>query len=149
MHIREAYRSYGGGIGGLHRCLGTQGITLHSGRNVIKTATLGDPPDESIEIAVKAFRVPDRLRGFIYARLRPSKARRSMAHAKRLLELGVGTPDPVVCIERENAGFLRESYYICRYWPPDIDLTELLYRKGSLGEGTDALLKQLARFSFL
>ena len=149
MHIREAYRSYGSGIGELDRCLGMQGITLHSGRNVIKTATLDGPPGESIEVAVKAFRVPDRLRGFIYARLRPSKARRSMVHAETLLELGVGTPDPVACIEYEDAGCLRESYYICRHWPPDVDLTELLYRGGSLGERTDALLEQLARFTFL
>ena len=149
MHIREAYRSCGIGIGELHRCLDNQGVTLHSGRNVIKMATLGGPGGESLEVAVKAFRVPDRLRGFIYARLRPSKARRSMAHAEKLLELGVGTPDPVACIEYENAGCLRESYYICRHWPPDIDLTELLYRKGSLGERTDPLLEQLARFTFL
>ena len=149
MHIREAYRSYGSGIGELHRCLGMQGVTVHSGRNVIKAATLRGPPGESIEVAVKAFRVPNRLRGFIYARLRPSKARRSMVHAETLLERGIGTPDPVACIEYESAGCLRESYYICRHWPPDIDLTELLYRRGSLGERTNTLLEQLARFTFL
>ena len=149
MHVREAYRSYGSGIGELHRYRGRQGVTLHSGRNVIRTATLGDPPSDSIEVAVKSFRVPDRLRGFVYARLRPSKARRSMAHAEALLELGIGTPDPVAWIEYENAGCLRESYYICRHWPSDIDLTELLYRRGSLGERTEALLEQLARFTFL
>ena len=149
MHVREAYRSYGSGIGELHRYRGMQGVTLHSGRNVIRTATLVGPPGDSIEVAVKAFRVPDRLRGFVYARLRPSKARRSMAHAETLLELGIGTPDPVAWIEYENAGCLRESYYICRHWPFDVDLTELLYRRGSLGERTEALLEQLARFTFL
>ena len=149
MRIREPYRSYGSGIGELGQCPGGQGVTLHAGRNVISMATLGGPPDEPIEVVVKAFRVPDRLRGFFYARFRPSKARRSMVHAETLLELGIGTPDPVACIEFEQAGCLRESYYICRHWAPDVDLTELLYRRGSLGERTGALLEQLARFTFL
>ena len=133
IRVREPYRAWGRRIGELNRRLGTDGVTLHSGRNLIKTATLSIPAGESIEVAIKAFRVPDRLRGFIYARLRPSKAWRSMAYAEKLLELGIGTPDPVACIEYEDAGCLRESYYICRYWPADVDLTELLYKGGTLG----------------
>ena len=149
IRVREPYRAWGCRIGELNRRLGADGVTLHSGRNVIKTATLSVPVGESIEVAIKAFRVPDRLRGFIYARLRPSKARRSMAYAEKLLQLGIRTPDPVACIEYEDAGCLRESYYICRYWPADVDLTELLYRGDTIEERTDSLLKQLARFTFL
>ena len=72
-----------------------------------------------------------------------------MVHAERLLELGIGTPDPVACIEYEDAGCLRESYYVCRYWPPDIDLMRLLYKGDSSGLNTDSLLEQLARFTLL
>ena len=148
IRIRDPYRSYGSRIRDLHWALDAGGVTLHSGRNLIRTATISEPSGGSIEVAVKAFRVPARLRGFVYARIRPSKAWRSMAHAERLLELGIGTPDPVACIECEYAGCLRESYYICRYWPPDFDLTGLLYRGGSADGRTEPLLEQLARFTF-
>ena len=52
-------------------------------------------------------------------------------------------------IEYEDAGCLRESYYVCRYWPPDIDLMEVLYRGDASGLDTDSLLAQLARFTLL
>ena len=147
MHIREPYRAYGGPIGNLPRCLGAQGVTLHAGRNLIKKVTIQAHAEEPIELAVKAFRVPARPRGLLYAHLRPSKARRSMVHAEKLLALGVGTPDPVACIEYVGAGCLRESYYICRHWPADTDLRKLLYNGGSFGDGTGSLLEHVARFT--
>lgn len=149
VHIREPYRAYESRIRDLHRCTDAPGITLNSRRNLIRTMTIDGPPGDSIEVVVKAFAVPSRPRGFVYARLRRSKAWRSMVHAEKLLALGIGTPDPIGCIEYEDMGCLRESYYICRYWPPDVDLAALLYRGGSLGERTDALLEQLARFTCL
>lgn len=147
VHIREPYRAYESRIRDFHRGSDADGVTLHSGRNLIRTMTIGGSPGESIEAAVKSFAVPARPRGFVYARLRPSKAWRSLVHAEKLLALGIGTPDPIACIEYENAACLRESYYISRYWPPDVDLTGLLYRGESLGERTDALLEQLAGFT--
>ena len=147
MCIREPYRAYATQLDELCLCLETQGVTLHSGRNLIKKATIGDPGGESIDVAVKSFRVPARPRGLVYARLRPSKARRSLAYAVKLLDLGIATPDPVACIEYVSAGCLRESYYICRYRPPDIDLARLLYGSGSFGGEMDALLDALARFT--
>ena len=149
MRIREPYRAYGSRLSALPRRPHDDGITLHSGRNLIHTATLSEPGSESIEVAVKAFRVPSRAKGLVYAHLRPSKARRSMAHAERLLALGIGTPDPVACIEYEHAGSLRESYYVCRYWPSDVDLTGLLYKGDATGQKTDLLLEELARFTLL
>ena len=149
VHVREPYRAYGNRIGDLSGHLEAGGIILHSGRNVIRRATISSPDGESVEVAVKAFQVPARPRGFIYAHLRPSKARRSFEHAEKLLELGIGTPDPVAWIEHEEAACLRESCYVCRYWPPDIDLTGLLYRGDCAGPDTDSLLKELARFTLL
>ena len=149
MHIREPYRSCGSRIEELARCPDAKGTTLHAGRNLIRTATFVGAGGDAIEVAVKAFRVPSRTQGFIYARLRPSKAFRSMEHAKRLVKLGIGTPEPVASIEYEDAGCLRESYYICRYWPSDVDLIRLLYRGDSSGADTDSLLEHLARFTLL
>ena len=72
-----------------------------------------------------------------------------MEHAERLVKLGIGTPEPVASIEYEDAGCLRESYYICRYWPSDVDLKGLLYRGDSFGADKGPLLQQLAGFTLL
>ena len=147
--VADAYRAYRDRITDLPRLLASQGIVLHSGRNLIKKVTLTSPDCEPLEVAVKAFKTPAWPRGFVYAHLRPSKARRCMIYAQKLLELGISTPDPVACIEYTETGFLRESYYVCRYWPADVDLMELLYKGAPGGPDTDTLLEQLARFTYL
>ena len=147
IRIGEPYRAYRGQIGDLPRRLADQGITLHAGRNLIRTSTISCPGRGSIEVAVKAFAVPSRPRGFIYAHLRQSKARRSMINAQKLVELGVGTPDPIACIEYQGSGCLRHSYYVSRYWHHDYDLTSLLYRGANHDRNTEVLLEQLVRFT--
>ena len=149
MHVQEPYRSCRSRIEELARCPDAKGTTLHASRNLIRTATFVGAGGDAIEVAVKAFRVPSRVQGFIYARLRPSKAYRSMKHAERLVKLGIGTPEPVASIEYEDAGCLRESYYICRYWPSDVDLRGLLYRGDSFGADAESLLQELAGFTLL
>ena len=145
--IAESYGDYSGQIGELPGRLDDEGTILHVRRNLLKTLVITSPGRESIEVAVKAFAVPAVLRGFVYAHLRESKARRSMTNAQKLLELGVSTPDPVACIEYRNRGCLRHTYYVCRFWQHDYDLTALLYRGISHGPDTRALLEQLARFT--
>lgn len=149
MHVGEPYRTYRSRIVDLHRSFGRRGVTIHSGRNLIKIMTMTNPGGEPIEVAVKAFKVPGRPRGFVYAHFRRSKALRSMLHARRLRALGIDTPDPVASIEYHRAGCLRHGYYVCRYWPHEHDLTALLYEGASFGPGMEALLEQLARFTFL
>ena len=148
LYVGEPYRSYCNRINDLHRSFDSDGFTIHSGRNLIKTVTMTNPGGESIKVVVKAFKVPSRPRGFMYAHLRQPKARRSMIHAQRLLERGIRTPDPVACVEYTNFGCLRHSYYVCRYWRHDHDLTALLYKGAAIGWKTDVLLKQLALFTF-
>ena len=147
IRIGEPYRAYGTHIGELPGRLDEHGVTLHAGRNLIKTLTLSVPGRESIDVAVKAFAVPTRLRGFIYAHLRQSKARRSMLNAQKLRALGVGTPDPVASIEYRDCKCLRHSYYVSRFWQHDYDLTALLYHGVCRSSDPEALLEQLARFT--
>ena len=147
IRIGDPYRAYRGQIGELPRRLDEQGVTLHAGRNLIKAMIITSPGRGSIEVAVKAFAVPARPRGFIYAHLRQSKARRSMINAQKLVELGVRTPDPIACIEYQDFGCLRRSYYVCRFWQPDYDLTALLYRGATHGSNAEVLLEQLVRFT--
>ena len=147
IRIAEPYRDCRAQIEELPQRLDREGVTLHSGRNLIKRLGIAGPGGEPIEVAVKAFAVPARLRGFVYANLRRSKARRCMINAGKLAELGVGTPDPVASIEYEDHRCLRRSYYVCRHWPHDHDLTALLYRGVPSGADARALLEALAQFT--
>ena len=148
IRVAEPYRACHDRIVELPDSFAGRGVTLHSGRNLIKRMSIASPGGAPIEVAVKAFAVPARWRGFIYAHLRSSKALRSMSNAKILLEKGVRTPDPIASIEYADHGCLRRSYYICRYWHHDYDLTALLYRGACRRPDTEALLEQLARFTF-
>ena len=145
--IAEPYRDCHAQIGELPRRFEREGVTLHSGRNLIKRLGIAGPGGEPVEVAVKSFAVPAPVRGFVYANLRRSKARRCMINARKLAQLGVGTPDPVACIEYEDYRCLRRSYYVCRYWPHDHDLTALLYRGVPAGADARALLEALAQFT--
>ena len=147
MCIAEPYRAYRDSIAEIPDRFPDHGDTLHSGRNLIKTLTMTSPGLEPIEVAVKAFAVPALPRGFVYAHLRRSKALRSMLNAQKLVQLDIHTPDPVACIECQDSGCLRRSYYVCRYWPHDCDLIALLYRGAPRRPDTRALLHQLARFT--
>ena len=147
MCIAEPYRDCRAQIEELPQRLGREGITLHSGRNLIKRLGIAGAGGEPIEVAVKAFAVPAPVRGFVYANLRPSKARRCMVNARTLARLGLGTPEPVACIEYEDFRCLRRSYYVCRYWPHDHDPTALLYRGVPCGAEARALLEALAQFT--
>lgn len=145
--IREPYRGFRDQIAELPRTMGDRGVVLHSGRNLIKRMSVTNTAGESIDVVVKAFAVPMRLRGFVYAHLRRSKALRCMSNATRLLEKGVDTPDPIACIEFHEFGCLRRSHYVSRYWHHDYDLTALLYRGVSHRLDAHALLDQLAAFT--
>ena len=147
MCVAEPYRDCREQIEDLPRRVAREGVTLHSGRNLIKRLGIAGPGGEPIEVVVKAFAVPARARGFVYANLRPSKARRCMVNARKLARLSVGTPDPVASIEYEDHRCLRRSYYVCRHWPHDRDLTALLYRGVPSGADAQALLEALAQFT--
>ena len=147
MCIAEPYRDCRAQIEELPQRLERDGVTLHSGRNLIRQLRIAGPGGEPIDVAVKAFAVPARARGFVYANLRQSKARRCMVNARKLAQLGVGTPDPVACIEYEVYRCLRRSYYVCRHWPHDQDLTALLYGGVPSGSDARALLEALAEFT--
>ena len=145
--IAEPYRDCGAQIERLPQRLEREGVTLHSGRNFIKRIEIAGPDAEPIEVAVKAFAVPAAVRGFAYANLRSSKARRCMINAEKLAQMGLGTPDPVACIEYDEYRCLRRSYYVSRYWPNEHDLTALLYRGVPSGADAQALLEALAEFT--
>ena len=109
--------------------------------------TIEDEHGKPIQIVVKAFRTPGLLRGYIDLNFRNSKARRSMDNAKRILKLGVPTPDPVGCIEYREYNCVRQCYYISRFWEHNFDLGSMLFQDHSSGLDSQIILRELASFT--
>ena len=86
---------------------------IYSGRNNVYTLTA----DDGTVINIKSFHKPKFPNNYIYTNFRPSKAERSYLHAKRLLSMGILTPEPFGWGEVKEGGELKESYYFCRQVP--------------------------------
>lgn len=83
------------------------GDVIYRGRNIL-VRLRGE------NIVIKAFGVPDIVKGSIYGHLRHSKAHRAYRNALRLRAMGLPTPEPYFAGEERNAlGMLRRSYYAC------------------------------------
>lgn len=81
---------------------------VYQGRNKVVACTLGNS-----EYNIKIFRKPGLFKGIIYGWFRASKARRSYEHSLRLLQLGIGTPEPYAYVEIHSLlHTLGRSYYI-------------------------------------
>lgn len=85
------------------------GEIIYDDRNTIYRITIGD-----VDSTVKAFHIPAFFNRIAYTFFRHSKARRSYDNAVRLESLGIGTPEPIACIEEYKNSLLRRSYYVCR-----------------------------------
>lgn len=84
------------------------GIELFRRRNVLKAYNVGD-----LQLVVKRFKPLGLLKGAIYTWFRPGKAVRSYQNALKLMERGIGSPEPVAYIEQPRHGLLHDAYYIC------------------------------------
>ena len=80
---------------------------IYRQRNTVSRLTIG-----GLDLVIKAFKVPNFFNSMVYTHLRKSKAMRSYKNAKKLQELGFGTPIPIAYAEVRVDGRLRQSYYI-------------------------------------
>ncbi|MGN0231638.1 MAG: lipopolysaccharide kinase InaA family protein [Muribaculaceae bacterium] len=86
----------------------TRGDVIYAARNTVFRLV-----DDGRPLSVKYFAKPGLLKRIIYTFLRKSKARRSFDNSRRLLELGIGTPQPVGYREVYRGGLIAESFYVC------------------------------------
>ena len=101
-----------------------EGKVIYRGRNLIKVMTLGN-----LQINVKSFKRPHILNRFVYAWLRKSKAERSYLNAMRLLDMEIGTPEPIAYLVYQGASGVKRSYYISIQQPCDYVLLDLLQQR--------------------
>jgi hypothetical protein len=120
----------------------TKGILFGDGkRNKIKLFDL-----DSLTINMKSFKMPNLINKIAYKYFRKSKARRSYEYANKLLENGIGTPQPLAYFENYNWLGLTDSYYISEHLQADLTFRELV--NDSDYPDFENILRQFTKFSF-
>lgn len=99
-----------------------------------------------LTINVKSFKVPNLINKVAYKYLRKSKARRSFEYAKILEGKGIGTPEPIMFLEKFNWLGLQDSYYVSQHLDCDLTFRELVEIPEYPNNNT--ILRQFTRFSF-
>lgn len=89
-------------------------------RNILKLFHLDD-----LTVNVKSFRIPNIINQITYKFFRKSKAQRSYEYAKKLQDLGIGTPKPIAYYEFKTAFLFKDSFYISEHLDYDLTYREL------------------------
>ncbi len=113
-----------------------EGDTIYSGRNIVKVFKY-----EGKLYNVKRFKIPNIINRVAYKYLRKSKAERSFVYARRLLELGINTPEPVAYMEDANLLGIKYSYYVSLHYEYDFTFRELIE------EDIDSIREILVQFT--
>lgn len=101
---------------------------------------------DGLTINVKSFKIPNLINKIVYRYFRKSKARRSFEYAKILESKEIGTPEPIMYLEKFNWLGLHDSYYVSQHLDCDLTFRELV----EIPEypNNDVILRQFTRFSF-
>lgn len=110
-------------------------------RNSLKLFQLAD-----ITINVKSFKVPNIVNQIAYKFFRKSKAQRSYEYANHLLELGIGTPQPIAFYEYKTPFLFKKSFYISEHLPYDLTYRELTFDLDMPNH--EAILRAFTKFTF-
>lgn len=99
-----------------------------------------------ITINVKSFKIPNFINKIVYRFFRKSKARRSFEFANKLLENGIGTPQPFAFLENYDWIGLKDSYYVSEHLNCDLTYRELVEIPDY--PNRDKILRQFTQFSY-
>lgn len=110
-------------------------------RNALKIFALSDT-----SINIKSFKKPNLINSIAYRFFRPSKARRSFEYAHKLLEQGVGTPQPIAFYEERSVFGFRQSYYVSKHQDYDLTYRELIRDSNYVGNAP--ILQAFAAFTY-
>ena len=110
-------------------------------RNSLKLFQLGGKT-----INVKSFRIPHLINQIVYRFFRKSKAQRSYEYANKLIELNVGTPQPIGYYEFKTLFLFNRSYYISEQL--DCDLTYRELTSDLNYPNHEEILRAFTRFTF-
>ncbi len=110
-------------------------------RNTIKLFELG-----KTTINIKSFRVPNIFNQIAYKFFRKSKAQRSFEYAIKLIDLKIGTPQPIAFYEFSTLFMFKKSFYISEHL--DCDLTYRDLTTNFDYPNYDDILRAFTRFTY-
>jgi len=111
-------------------------------RNTIKIINI-----EGVNINIKAFKIPNIFNQIAYRFFRKSKAQRSFEYAKKLIELGVGTPEPLAFFEFNTLLLFKKSFYLSEQLDCDLTYRELITDLNY--PNYETILRAFTRFTYL
>ncbi len=90
-------------------------------RNTIRVVEVGN-----LKLNIKSFRSPKLINKIAYGYFRKSKAERSYNYANKLIQLEIGTPQPIAYFEEKSILGLGKSFYISEHLDVDLTYKELV-----------------------
>ena len=116
-------------------------ILVNGQRNAIKLFEV-----EGITLNIKSFKRPNLFNKIVYRYFRKSKARRSFEFASKLMEMQIGTPQPVAFYESYDFVGLKKSYYACEHLANVFEFRVVERNKDY--PDAENILRQFTRFTF-
>ena len=116
-------------------------ILVNGQRNIIKLFEF-----EEITLSIKSFKKPNLINKIVYRYFRKSKARRSFEFASKLMEMQIGTPQPVAFFENYDFVGLKESYYACEHLENVFEFREIV--QNETFENRDFIIRKFTQFTF-
>lgn len=101
---------------------------------------------DEITINVKSFKVPNLINQIAYRFFRKSKAQRSYEYGQKLLDLGIGTPQPIGYYEFQSTFLFGKSYYVSEHLKYDLTYRELT--KDLNYPNHEIILRAFTQFTF-
>ena len=117
-------------------------ILVNGQRNIIKLFEF-----EEITLSIKSFKKPNLINKIAYRYFRKSKARRSFEFASKLMEMQIGTPQPVAFFENYDFIGLKESYYACEHLENVFEFREIVQNEAF--ENRDFIIRKFTEFTFI
>lgn len=111
-------------------------------RNTIKILNI-----EGINVNIKGFKIPNIFNQIAYRFFRKSKAQRSFEYAKKLIELGIGTPKPIAFFEFNTLFLFKKSFYLSEQLDCDLTYRELITDLNY--PNYETILRAFTRFTYL
>lgn len=116
-------------------------VFIEGNRNVIRLFKI-----DNTLLNIKSFKNPNFINKIVYRYFRKSKARRSFEYASKLMNLGIGTPNPIAYYENFDFLGLRDSFYVCEHLENVFEFRALVQRLDIANR--DEIIRQFIQFSF-
>lgn len=110
-------------------------------RNTIKLITINN-----LKLNVKSFKTPNIFNQIAYKFFRKNKAQRSFEYANKLLQLGVGTPQPIAYYAFTTPFLFKKSFYISEHLECDLTYRELV--ENPAFKNHEQILRAFTQFTF-